>query len=85
MRSVFKRKMIAISALGLLSLSVASSAVSPTRANFGSQAWLSHGVSLVQAPRIEVQPQDSAAADASMFAAVFVLGALIARRRTRLR
>jgi hypothetical protein len=85
MRSVFRRKMIAIATLGLLSLSVASSAVSPTRANLSSQARLSPDVSLVRGPRIDAQPQDPAAADASMFAAVFALGALIARRRTRLR
>jgi hypothetical protein len=85
MRSQLRRKMIAISTLGLLSLSVASSAVSPTAANLGSYARLSSDVSLVRSPRIEAQPQDPAAADASMFAAIVALGALIARRRTRLR
>jgi hypothetical protein len=84
MRKGIRGKLIAIATLAMLSLSVSSSAVLPITANPGL-ARLSRDVSAITGQLVEDQLQEPAAAEPPMLVAIFALGALIARRRTRLR
>jgi hypothetical protein len=84
MSSGIKARIIAILTLGMLCLSVPSSAISTVGAVQGVFARLfAHDGAAITSQLADDSSRESASSDAPMFMAIVALGALIARRRTR--